>query len=359
MTGSQILPSKARAKWSFATIEHILKTKLVLKKPRSLESVAFKSWVIAPSEISITPPAHFLPNQLERVKNWTFASDHPAQAMAGGQVTHGATRAYLVKDVWLIDGTIYKGDARHWLAPRSRRLPQLHIENEIEHGAVICGVSGNNYFGTWLMDDCGTYIMASAEGVPITTSHAVGAHVQGYENWLNMKPARIQSAYCRELVVFDDFGQNKHKHARYRAVTEQLLSHVNTSSHPGVFILRGNTGEQRRLNNEMELAEYLQNRRGFRILDPKKTDVPTIVAMCAGAKVVIGIEGSQLAHGARVLRPGSSILTLQPPDRFVRIYKDRADCNYLHFGFVVGQSEGKNFRIDEEEVERTLDLLPD
>ena len=47
-------------------------------------------------------------------------------------------------------------------------------------------------------------------------------------------------------------------------------------------------------------------RRGFRIIDPSKTDVRTIAAACAGARAVVGIEGSHLAHGARQLRAGGN-----------------------------------------------------
>jgi len=86
--------------------------------------------------------------------------------------------------------------------------------------------------------------------------------------------------------------------------------------------------------------------------------VPSIVAACAGAKVVIGVEGSQLVHGVNVLQPGGSLLTLQPPDRFVSYYKYLTDRDHQHFAFVVGIPEGDGFRIEIGEVERTLDLLP-
>lgn len=71
-----------------------------------------------------------------------------------------------------------------------------------------------------------------------------------------------------------------------------------------------------------------------------------------------GVEGSQLIHGINVLSPGASVLTLQPPDRFVCFYKYLTDRDQQHFGFVVGIPNGIGFRIDLDELERTLDLLP-
>ncbi|MNE15627.1 hypothetical protein D3C80_1085450 [compost metagenome] len=112
------------------------------------------------------------------------------------------------------------------------------------------------------------------------------------------------------------------------------------------------------LRNEKAIAEHLRQTRGFRVVDPLKTDVPSIIAACAGARVVVGVEGSQLVHGVNVLQTGGCVLTLQPPNRFVSYYKYLTDRDQQHFGFVVGMPEGDGFRIDIEEVERTLDLMP-
>ncbi|POZ99718.1 hypothetical protein C4E44_33575, partial [Pseudomonas sp. MWU12-2312b] len=153
-------------------------------------------------------------------------------------------------------------------------------------------------------------------------------------------------------------SQNRHKHLRFREMGNKLLSHVNASSHPGVFILRGDKGELRLLRNELQLAERLRDRRGFRIIDPAKSDVPTIVAACAGARTVVGIEGSHLIHGVNVLQPGGSLLVLQPPNRFLCFFKYLTDRDQQNFGFVVGTEEGNGFSIDADELERTLDLFP-
>jgi hypothetical protein len=284
-----------------------------------------------------------------------------------GLVQHRPTRAFLLKDAWLIDGALYNGGAKSWLSPRAGWLPKIRIENEIDRGAMYCTMGGNKWFGSWMVDDCITYPMASQEGVPVTTVLSEDAvcvarhgilHAPGYEDWLGMNPVRLRNAYFRELVIFDDISHNRHKHMRFRGMSEKLLSHVDASSHPGVFVLRGNKGELRLLRNELELAERLRERRGFRIIDPSKCDVPTIVAACAGARTVIGIEGSQLIHGVNLLQPGGSLLILQPPDRFVCFFKYLTDRDQQNFGFVVGTPDGEGFRIDPDEVERTLDLFP-
>jgi hypothetical protein len=354
----QIKGGSESSKWSFSVFKQLLRARIARTVPRTIESVAVKSWEISPSETTIAPPAYFLSNQLDRVTGWAFINEHPRRGMAGGSVTHGATRAHLLKNVWLFDGALYKDDAYSWLAPRSKKWPQFRIDCEVDRGALFCSALGNKYFGSWLIEDCVTYPLANAEGTPVSTAKIIGTHVRDYESWLGMKPLRLKNAFFRELVIFDDVGQNSNKHCRFRSMTEKLLSHVNVKPHPGVFILRGNSGTLRFLQNEIELAEYLRDQRGFRILDPLKADVPTIVATCAGAKTIIGVEGSQLAHGMVALQSGASVLALQPPDRFVRVYKDMTDRDGQNFGFVVGRAQGEGFGIDKEEVERTLDLFP-
>jgi hypothetical protein len=330
MSEFNALTIDGQSKWSLAAYKYMFNTRLTRKPSLTLQSQAVKTWEISPGDTSIAPPAFFLPNQLERVTGWEeklfYPHEHPRRTMEGvGRVEHGPTKGYLLKDVWLIDGTLYKGNAKSWLSPGSGWLPKIRVENEIDR---------------------------------VSTARQGMLHTRGYENWLDMRPVYLRNAFFRELVIFDDLCQNRHKHRRFREMGEKLLSHVTVCSHPGVFILRGGTGELRLLRNEMELAERLRDRRGFRILNAATSDVSTIVATCAGARTVIGVEGSQLIHGVNVLPPGGSLLVLQPPNRFICFFKYLTDRDQQNFGFVVGTPEGNGFRIDPDEVERTLDLFP-
>ncbi|MDR6711345.1 hypothetical protein J2W83_000939 [Pseudomonas hunanensis] len=360
-------PAANRTKWTLAAYLYMARKRLGLTAEINLKSLATKSWDIAPGETTVSPSAFYLPNQLERVTGWEakrfFPYVHPARTMEGGlTVQHGPTRGYLIKDVWLIDGVLYKDNASLWLALKSTNLPRIIVDQEIQRAAVYCTQNGNSWFGTWLMEDCVTYALAANEGVPVTTAPSAKfplfSQAPAYEDWLGMKPLRMRTAFFREVVVFDDLSNNRSRHLRYSAMGEKLLSHVQYETHPGVFILRGGDGDLRFLRNELAVAEHLRTHRGFRVVNPLKTDVPSIIAACAGAKVVIGVEGSQLVHGVNVLQPGGSLLTLQPPNRFVSYFKYLTDRDQQNFGFVVGTPDGEGFTIDIDEVERTLDMFP-
>jgi len=353
------LSARASRRTSLLPLVGLLKNRLPRGPAPGVFSQATSSWEISPATETLARHAFFLPGQIERVKDWTFTDGHPSREMRGGYVARNVpTRAFLLEDVWLLDGTLYRGWAHTFLLPRARRMPRLEAEVEIKRAALYCSAIGNKYFGNWLMDDCVTYPLAAAEAVPVTTNQAVSLHVLGYEDMLGMTPTRVGNAFFHRLIIFQDFGQNRSKQARFRAVGETLRAHVKWTPHPGVFILRGQAGLRRVLRNELEVAERLRDRRGFRIIDPAVSGVPEIAAACAGACAVVGIEGSALVHGILGLQPGGAVLALQPPNRFVTLYKHLTDRDGQNFGFVVGSSIGEDFSVDPDEVERTLDLFP-
>jgi hypothetical protein len=338
---------------------HQLRT-LARRRARTFEEVAEASWEISPRYARLSPPALCLPDQWERISAFSEFSSREGdfwKVKGGQEVVNDATRAFRIRDAVLIDGVLYKGGADLHLHPRSGRVPRLRVDQEIAHGALYCTFAGNRFFGQWLMDDCVTYPLASAEGVPITTAQPTHSQVPAYESWLGMKPVRAAAAFFRELVVFHDVGQNQSKHTRFRTLGDKLRARVPRREHPGVFIVRGQTGIRRVLSNEMEIAERLRDRRGFTVVDPTKLEVSAIVEACVGAKVVAGVEGSGLMHGILALETGGGVLVLEPPQRFSAIYKDLTDRDGQRFGFVVGLARGADFWVDPIEVEKTLDLF--
>jgi hypothetical protein len=366
--GVDFLPSpEGKSLWSFAAWRNYLPgyPRLTLfRAGRQLESIASHSWEIAPGKMSIAPRAYFLPNQLERVTGMAY-TDNPLRDMEGGvEEFQLPTRAFLVKNAWLLDGSLYTRSLRidlhaRWRLSRVRRhLPGIRVGREIRRGAIYSTFEGNEFFALRLMDDYATYPLAKNEGLPVTPSQPISPHILAYEDWLGMNPVRSDDLFMQEVVLFDDCGQNQDKAMRVRALAEKLLSRVRVEPHPGVFILRRGSGKQRIMRNEVELAEHLRERRGFRIVDATTDDLPTIVAACAGARVVIGIEGSQLVHGLVVLPPGGALLALQPPFRFSGVFKRMTDPQGQHYAFVVGRAVDDAFVVDTSEVERTLDLLP-
>ena len=125
-----------------------------------------------------------------------------------------------------------------------------------------------------------------------------------------------------------------------------------------MFLVRGSSGQRRVLLNEMELAASLSER-GIHVVDVTKSSPQDVMEQCAHARVVIGVEGSQLNHGLISIADQGSMLVIQPPRRFNCHHKELCDILDARYGFVVGESvdKGADFSVDPDLVHRLLDRL--
>lgn len=346
-------------------LKGIKKAHAMFREGKALESLAVKSWQIAPGNTTISPKAYFLEGQLDRITGTAY-TDNPKAIMQGGlTITHEPTRAYQIQNIWMINGFLYKDLHNFRLHPTSKLsagmkyFPPLAIDTEINNAAIYSSSEGNEYFGLWLTDDCTTYQLAAAEGVPVTSNIIPYSHMLEYESLLQMNPFRTNTAYMKNALFFDDnWGNNTNKHDRFAKNRNKLISLFPNPPHAGVFIMRQNSGTSRLMINEMEIAEQLQDKYQFKIVDVTKNTAAEIISACVGAQIIVGIEGSHLIHGLMVLEPGTSVLILQPPYRFSGVIKMTTDMENLNYGFVVGIQKEENFYINLEEVERTMDLFP-
>ena len=324
-------------------------------------ALADEVWHPAPAEVRAFPPAIALPGQLDRIADTVFgdlAGTIEALTSAAPRAV-GPTVAARFRDVDLVDGVLYKGRAEFHLRPRTRRLPLAARPARAVSGAVYDSWIGLRYFGNWLMDDTETYRLAEAAGQPVTTRTGTAGHRADYEARLSMAPLRIAGdVHFDELILFQDLPNNPGKLARAADRRDRLLAGRRVTPHPGVFLLRGGTGDPRLLANESALADQLARRHGITPLQAEDHSVDELISACAGARLLIGVEGSQLTHALTVMPPGGTMLALFPPDRVTAAMKLMTDRLDLHFALVIGTGGVNGFQIDPEEVERTLELLP-
>lgn len=325
-----------------------------------MAAAAEERWQIAPAETLRVPPVIILDGQVERITQTVFTTlPLLVQSLAGDPAeTVAPTMAYRLTDVDIVDGVLYSHGVSVHLRQRRHRLSLGHLK-PIARGTLYESWVGNRWFGNWLLDDCLTYRLAEEIGHPLTTMPGRGGHVPRYEELLSMNQSRIADAHLDELVLFDDHANNSHRLARAQDMRARLLSAVTPEQSPGVFLLRGRSGDARVLENEDEIARRLERDHGFRVMFAEDHDVDALIAACAGAAIVAGVEGSQLNHGIAAMRPGGTLLTLQPPDRATTAMKLLTDRWQQRFAMVVGEGSAGGFRIPWEDVARTLDMIDD
>lgn len=125
----------------------ILRRKLFRLNSANVESIAEKEWQISPGIKTLSRPAYFLPDQLERVTGTAY-TNNPLRDMTGGiEVFQTPTRGFLLKDAWLVNRTIYKNNYSYRMNEQTSFIPQIRVENEIDRGAVYGTFDGNEFFG--------------------------------------------------------------------------------------------------------------------------------------------------------------------------------------------------------------------
>ena len=332
--------------------------KRLVGTPPCLFDQAVEEWTVSPATQLRRQAAVMLDNQLDRIRATEFAPmGVVVQGLKGsGDEYVGPTTARRFRGVLLCNGVLRRGRARMHLEPhQDRRAGQDGPQIELT-GAIYDSWVGRKWFGNWLLDDCLTWMLAEPYGA-VTVAPAGSGHVPDYEARLGLKSQRVRNAYFTELILFDDLPNNPGKGERAGTLRRRLIKGQPGPDVPGVFIRRGVKGARRVLTNEDDLADILAGVCGFRVVEPERATVDELVAACSGARVIVGVEGSQLAHGLAVMPDHAALLTLQPPDRVTTALKLMTDRRNQRFAAVIGEPAQGGFTVPVEDVRRTLDLL--
>lgn len=316
-------------------------------------------WEVASGSEGYVPPAVFLPGQIERIRDTEFAPiDDVVQSFRGGFGTYeNPTVGHRFRNVDLVDGVLYANGCQRHLRTRRTRSLTYRRPDEALSGTMYESWVGNRWFGNWLSDDCLTYMLADTVGQPVTTAPDPTGHVPRYESLLGMAPRRLGDIHFEELVLFEDLANNAGKAQRAWAMREKLLLGRKIDPLPGVFLLRGKSGDARVLENERRIAEKMAGTYGFQVLDPTHATVEQIADVCGQAAIIVGVEGSHLVHGLAMMPPGAALFVIQPPDRTVAALKILTDRQEQRYAFVVAEGSQQKFRANWDEIKRTLDLL--
>ena len=121
-----------------------------------------------------------------------------------------------------------------------------------------------------------------------------------------------------------------------------------------VYLRRGETGDQRLLNDEDAMIRRLE-RRGFCSINIQDLELGEIHAALCEATVIVSLDGSHITHIYYTAPENAALVTMIPDDRFVDVHKKYCDCVGMRIGFLVCGRAGDGYDVD---LERTLDLVP-
>lgn len=329
-----------------------------------IEEIASDSWEICPEEDATCPQAIFLEGALDKITGyspWT-TEEYERRHIFGGQVTHAATRAYLLRNIRVSGAWIYCGayKAQHGYGPE--RVFRKQISRFQRLGRVHLGSNfpGSNFFGHFLLDDFPLALIPDANSDLIVLETNAYEHEAGYREILGLqRPPVVHHARVDELIVYVDFAQNSLKALRYNELRRRLRRSQGSAGSNGsknVYLKRGATGEPRLVVNEEALEAHLAGL-GFDIVEPAILNAQEISRRVLDAQLVVSAEGSHLSHAIYSMAEEGAFLILQPPDRFATTYKAFTDRMGMRFAFLIGDPADGGFSVDLDDLDRLLERL--
>lgn len=323
-----------------------------------LADVAEKSWVLWPAEATVIRPAFYDEDDLARVTGVDVDSSREIEwrRIRGGALEYRPSIAYQVRDAVLSKGHVI---LPHLVRPvTADPFPRWgrYVEMQAEPALLTATFNGSRYFGHWMMDELTRLLAAPRIGQPVAPPRPLSSHQRDYLTLLGLGQRERSDVLFRELIIIDDRTQNAYRRERYAVLRERTRRGRQVVPCEGVMLLRRQTGVARILVNEEELAAQLAQR-GFKVMCPTEHTVEEILCACMGARVVLGVEGSQMIHALFVMHDEGTLFALQPPNRFNNILKTYCDGLGLRYAFAVGHPREEGFFVEPAKVMRLLDRL--
>lgn len=332
----------------------------VLRRSPSLGETSSRSWTVSPAEKATVPAAIYLDESLDRVTGVgrDTTRDNELRRVKGGLTEHAPTLAYEVRRAYLLQGSLYAGPWR-WRLARGGTLLRWQRDCAFERSAALaCTYYGSFFFGHWMRDDMPLALAAEGVDKPVVISRPGFRHEPGYRELLGIDPCAHSACAFDRIAVIEDFSQNSFKKKRYEELRARLAARIPESPCRRVYLRRGAVGAQdARLLINGEQVESLLAAQGFAIVDPDRLSADELCRHLRGAKVVVGVEGSHLAHVIYTMAGDGVICVLQPPYRFNNVYKDYADCAGMRYAFVIGVAGDGGFSIPTDDLARTLEKV--
>jgi capsular polysaccharide biosynthesis protein len=299
-----------------------------------------------------------LPSEFDRVLALEENSplEFELSRLRQGKRRHGKTIAYRLNRVLLAEGSLYfkrgydvlRSGSKALLPPRRAYYPEM---------ALITNYVIERYFGHWLNDGLPLGLLADRMSLKgLAPKRQPWLHEPGYRKLSGIEGHQSEHALIERLWAFDDRGLNDHRVSRMNELRARIRSAASPTV-PGprrVWLSRGNLGTARNLVNSSELCDHLRGN-GFCIVEPEKESANRLVELLSSAEIAVTVEGSAQGHCTYALPSGSTLLTIQPPNRFTSNSKDRADAIGLNWAFVVADPRPNGFYLSTDRLMRTID----
>lgn len=302
-----------------------------------------------------------LPGQLDKVVKAGFKRDlrYEIETFMGAPRKIAATRRIELQNAFIHRTDFFRHGRRKFFRVADGAMNENRRMERHRDVVVRSSIAGCHFFGDWIRDDCATTLIDEDESFfELFMPTPPWPDKFHYRDLFEFNQSELYACAADRLVFYEDGGQTGHKVRRLSKLRDKVRTKLHLRNGAGiVYIRRGANSAHREMVNEEEIVEQLE-RRGVTILEAERHDLQTTLRSLGAARLLIGVEGSQLCHGIYGLRGGAGVLVIQPPDRFFNSHMDWSQPLDIHYGAVVGDPVPGGFTLRIDDLLRTIDLFP-
>jgi hypothetical protein len=333
-----------------------------LRQRTSIDFSRIETEVICPEETQACGPLIHLEGQIDKAiapPQGFNSLEEDIKLAHAAEVRHVPTIRYTLKNCIVHDAGFdaFKNSFRKKRLDRPDFL--FSPVTEVESLSYCMSPVSHTYFGHWLQDALPTALLAAPNDTLLLDLREDFPHTSKYAEAAGVQPAPRGVYFARRLHVYQDFSQGPSKRARLAHLRSRLTATIPDSSRyksgSAVYFRRGSTGVARLIENEDELIRALTTR-GFEVFDLEAASLADIQQRFRHARIVVGVEGSQQCHLSFALQAGACMISLIPADRFTLVLLGYARAVGLVPGFLVMDHSTEGYRVDLNDLFRTLDL---
>ncbi|MDU6375110.1 MAG: glycosyltransferase family 61 protein, partial [Bradyrhizobium sp.] len=212
-----------------------------------LEHAADRQDVLCPEESIRARPAIVLPGQIDAIIGTADGTTVALEldAAVAERLKASPTIAYRIADAILVDGSVYRGSFKAFIAARShfRSREVRHVDRA---GLASSHLAGR-YFGHWLADDSLQYELAQERGEPLCFPLPIySEHRDFYAAQLRQTYSPTSRAVVRDLTLYQDFYWGIHQNSLRRSLTRALRQRARNGQlgkrEHLIYLKRGRTG---------------------------------------------------------------------------------------------------------------------
>ena len=316
-----------------------------------------KGMPIAPAVREPVRPAVFVPEQIERVTKCAFNSTVPAEIdkLTATEALSAPPVALEFLNAAVFGGQIFCNGQRFLVSRLPPYRAALGPVRQFDELTLAQSHTGSTVFGHWLMDDCATREIQQVQGQSVAITRPGWVDCAAYERLFQHNWEEVPAFTARRLTLLTELGFSRDKAARHRRLRQRIRQTLPPGPGDIVYLARGPSGHVRGMANEPEVLSRMEAA-GVTIVQCEGGD-DSMLRRCLDARLIIGVEGSQLCHGIYLLAEAGGVLAIQPPDRFCNAHHDWSRHLGMAYGTVIGHPAEGGWTADPDEIVSMIDTL--